>query len=124
MARYQSTEKGRGLFLPLSLADQLVPGTFVHTLAQLFDETIILRLFDKRYSNDQTAATAIEPAHTAQNNAVLLLMRGHQFPHNSGDVPQPTCWQRPWPKPLHPITPPYQTLCQVWERKENRYSAK
>ena len=61
MARYQATEKGQGLFLSISLADQLVPGTFVHTLAQMFDETIILRIFDKRYANDQTGATAIEP---------------------------------------------------------------
>ena len=61
MARYQATEKGQGLFLTFSLADQLVPGDFEHTLAQLFDETINLRVFDKRYTNDQTGATAIEP---------------------------------------------------------------
>ena len=38
MARYKATKKGQGLFLTVSLANQLVPGTFEHTLAQIFDE--------------------------------------------------------------------------------------
>ena len=61
MERYQATEKGQGLSLSVSLADHLVPGAFEHILAKLFDETINLCLFDRRYANDQTGATAIEP---------------------------------------------------------------
>jgi hypothetical protein len=32
MAHYKETEKGQGLFLTVNLSEQLVPGTFEHTL--------------------------------------------------------------------------------------------
>ena len=47
--------------LPISLQDQLVPGTLEHTLSQLVDKHIDLSVFDARYNNDDTGATAIHP---------------------------------------------------------------
>jgi transposase len=49
------------VMLPISLQDQLVPGTLEHTISQLVDKHIDLSVFDARYNNDETGATAIHP---------------------------------------------------------------
>ena len=61
MARYKETEKGQGLFLTVNLSEQIIPGSFEHTLNRLIDTKIDLRIFDRKYSNDETGAAAIEP---------------------------------------------------------------
>ena len=61
MARYKETEKGQGLFLTVNLGEQIVPGTFEHTLNRLIDTKLDLRIFDRKYTNDETGASAIEP---------------------------------------------------------------
>ena len=61
MARYKETEKGQGLFLTVNLCEQLVPGTYEHTLSHLIDNKIDLSVFDKKYTNDLMGAAAIEP---------------------------------------------------------------
>ena len=47
--------------LPISLQDQLVPGTLEHTISRVVDEHVDLTVFDARYNNDETGATAIHP---------------------------------------------------------------
>jgi len=49
------------VMLPISLQDQLVPGTLEHTINRLVDENIDLSVFDERYKNDVTGAAAIHP---------------------------------------------------------------
>jgi transposase len=49
------------VMLPISLQDQLVPGTLEHTISQLVDKHIDLSVFDARYNNDETGAAAIHP---------------------------------------------------------------
>lgn len=49
------------VMLPISLQDQLVPGTLEHTINRLVDENIDLSVFDERYKNDETGAAAIHP---------------------------------------------------------------
>ena len=61
MAHYKETEKGQGLFLTVDLMEQLVPGTYEHTLTRLIDNKLDLRIFDRKYNNDYTGAAAIEP---------------------------------------------------------------
>jgi transposase len=61
MAKYKQTEKEQGLFLAVSLSEQLVDGTFEHTLDRLID-TMDLSVFDTRYANDRTGAPAVNPA--------------------------------------------------------------
>src|SRR5215469_15826317 len=61
MARYKETERGQGLFLTINLAEQLVPGTYEYTLTRLIDNKLDLSIFDRKYNNDYTGATAIEP---------------------------------------------------------------
>src|SRR5215469_6900146 len=61
MARYKQTNKDQGQFLTVNLYEQIIPGTYEHTLSRLLDEKLDLSLFDQRYINDETGAPAIDP---------------------------------------------------------------
>jgi transposase len=61
MARYKRTERGQGLFLTVDLSKQILPDTFEFTLSHLIDNKYDLSIFDGKYSNDETGATAIQP---------------------------------------------------------------
>ena len=61
MAKYKPSNEDQMVMLPISLHDQLVPGTLEHTISQLVDKHIDLSVFDERYNNDETGATAIHP---------------------------------------------------------------
>ena len=61
MARYREMGKEQGLFLTVNLSQQIIPGTFEHTLNRLIDTKLDLSIFDHKYINDLTGAAAIEP---------------------------------------------------------------
>jgi transposase len=61
MAKYKPSNEDQMVMLPISLQDQLVPGTLEHTISQLVDKHVDLSVFDERYNNDETGATAIHP---------------------------------------------------------------
>jgi len=61
MAKYKPSNENQMVMLPISLQDQLVPGTLEHTINRLVDENINLSVFDERYKNDETGAAAIHP---------------------------------------------------------------
>jgi transposase len=61
MAKYKPNNEDQMVMLPISLQDQLVPGTLEYTINQLVEKHIDLSVFDVRYNNDETGATAIHP---------------------------------------------------------------
>ena len=61
MAKFKPCNEDQLVMLPISLQDQLVPSTLEHTISQLVDKHIDLSVFDARYNNDETGATAIHP---------------------------------------------------------------
>ena len=61
MAKFKPLNENQLVMLPISLQDQLVPGTLEHTISQLVEKHIDLSVFDARYNNDETGATAIHP---------------------------------------------------------------
>jgi len=61
MAKFKPCNEDQMVMLPISLHDQLVAGTLEHTISQLVDKHIDLSVFDVRYNNDETGATAIHP---------------------------------------------------------------
>ena len=61
MAKYKPSNENQMVMLPISLQDQLVPGTLEHTINRLVDENIDLSVFDERYNNDLIGAAAIHP---------------------------------------------------------------
>lgn len=62
MARYRDRSRAQTYMLPVRLSEQLLPGTFEHTIDYLVDEEIDLSVFDSRYCNDETGAPAYDPA--------------------------------------------------------------
>src|SRR5215208_1013674 len=61
MAKFKPLNENQLVMLPISLQDQLVPGTLEHTISQLVDKHIDLSIFEDRYNNDETGAAAIHP---------------------------------------------------------------
>lgn len=61
MAKFKPTNENQLVMLPISLQDQLVPGTLEHTISELVEKHLDLSIFDARYHNDETGAAAIHP---------------------------------------------------------------
>jgi transposase len=61
MAKFKPLNENQLVMLPISLQDQLVPGTLEHTISELVDKHLDLSVFDARYNNDETGAAAIHP---------------------------------------------------------------
>jgi transposase len=62
MARYKPYELQQGKFIPLSFADQILPGSFEHTLNELLEKHLDLSIFEQRYCNDATGRVAYDSA--------------------------------------------------------------
>ncbi|MDR1469735.1 MAG: transposase [Spirochaetaceae bacterium] len=60
MARYKYFDKSQGLFLTVCLDEQLIPGSFEHTLNYLIDQ-FDLSAFNAAFRNDQLGAPAYPP---------------------------------------------------------------
>lgn len=61
MARYNPTDYNRLRMIPLSLEDQLEPGTLEYAISYIIEERLDLSFFDERYRNDNTGRKAIDP---------------------------------------------------------------
>jgi transposase len=61
MAKFKPCNYDQMVMLPFSLENQLVPGSLEHTINELVEKHIKLSVFDARYSNDDTGASAIHP---------------------------------------------------------------
>ncbi len=62
MARYKDYCYEQGKMIPISFREQILPGTFEHTLSYLIDHELDLSVFDQRYCNDDTGRPAYDPA--------------------------------------------------------------
>ena len=60
MARFKYSDNSQGVFLPINLEEQLIPGTFEWTLDYLIDK-IDVSLFEQNYHNDEKGAAAYSP---------------------------------------------------------------
>src|SRR6185503_5328927 len=62
MARYKPYDYGQMKLLPVSFEQQILPGSFEHTLNELIDTEVDMTVFEARYQNDETGAPAYDPA--------------------------------------------------------------
>jgi len=64
MAKYRTTDMaaGQGLFLTVHLQEQLLPGSYEYMLNEIIGTKIDLSVFDKKYRNDITGASAVPPS--------------------------------------------------------------
>jgi transposase len=61
MARYKPVDLHLSKLLPVRFSEQILPGTFEYALNWLVDHEIDLSVFDARYRNDETGASAYHP---------------------------------------------------------------
>lgn len=61
MARYKSYSYAQGKFISVHFEKQIIPGTFEYSLNHLVDHELDLTIFDERYRNEETGATAYDP---------------------------------------------------------------
>lgn len=62
MARFKPYDYSQMKLVPVSFEQQILPGSFEHTLNRLIDHEIDLTVFEARYQNDETGAPAYDPA--------------------------------------------------------------
>jgi transposase len=62
MARYKEYNYDQAKLLPVSFSQQILPGSFAHSLNHLIDHELDLSVFDARYHNDKVGAPAYDPA--------------------------------------------------------------
>jgi transposase len=61
VARYKSYSYAQGKFIPVHFEKQIIPETFEYLLNHLVDHELDLSIFDERYRNEETGATAYDP---------------------------------------------------------------
>lgn len=61
MARYKHYDYNQLMMIPVSLEEQLVPGTLEYAIHNVVEERLDLSIFNKRYNNDNTGRRAIAP---------------------------------------------------------------
>lgn len=61
MARYKAYSYDQMVMMPITLKDQLEPGTLEYTIHELAENKIDLSVFQDRFRNDETGAPAFDP---------------------------------------------------------------
>jgi transposase len=61
MARYKDYNYNQLMMVPVSLEEQLTPGTLEYAIHHVVEERLDLSIFDERYCNDETGRKAIDP---------------------------------------------------------------
>jgi transposase len=61
MARYKTYDYAQRVLIPVSLEDQLMPGTLEFAIHSLVETRMDMSVFDHRYSNDETGRWAYDP---------------------------------------------------------------
>ena len=61
MAKYKSYNYSQTVMLPVSLDDQLMPGTIEFAIRTLVEDKMDMSRFDERYKNDETGRSAYDP---------------------------------------------------------------
>jgi transposase len=61
MAKYKNYDYSQSLLIPVSLKEQLMPGTLEFAIHTLVEERLDVSVFDGNYQNDETGRRAYDP---------------------------------------------------------------
>jgi len=61
MAKYKHYDYSQSLLIPVSLQEQLMPGTLEFAIHTLVERRMDMSVFDTRYQNDDTGRSAYNP---------------------------------------------------------------
>ena len=70
MAKFKTYDYRQRVFLPVSLADQLIPGTLEFAIHTLVETRLDTSGFEQKYRNDETGL--LPENWTIQNERILL----------------------------------------------------
>jgi len=62
VARFKSYDYNQTVLLPVDFEQQILPGTFEHSLHYLVDNELDLSIFDSKFNNDEAGRPAYDPA--------------------------------------------------------------
>ena len=62
MPNYIDSSFNQSKFIPIVLSQQIMPGTFEHTISLLVEDFLDMSVFESRYKNDDTGRPAYDPA--------------------------------------------------------------
>jgi transposase len=61
MAKYKNYDYSQSILIPVSLEEQLIPGTLEFAIHTLVETRVDMSIFDDRYNNDETGRWAYDP---------------------------------------------------------------
>ena len=61
MAKYKRYDYSQRILIPVSLEEQLMPGTLEFAIHNLIENRMDMSVFDDRYNNDETGRSAYDP---------------------------------------------------------------
>jgi transposase len=61
MAKYKRYDYSQSVLIPVSLEEQLVPGTLEFAIHTLVENRMDMSVFDDNYQNDETGRSAYDP---------------------------------------------------------------
>jgi transposase len=61
MAKYKRYDYSQSVLVPVSLEEQLMPGTLEFAIHTLIETRMDLSVFDSKYNNDETGRSAYDP---------------------------------------------------------------
>jgi len=75
MAKYKPYDYSQSLLIPVSLHEQLMPGTYEFAIHTLMEGRMDMSVFDTKYQNDDTGRRAYDPK-ILLNVVLLAYFRG------------------------------------------------
>ena len=67
MPRFIDYDYNQTVLLPVAFENQILPGTFEHSIHYLVDNQLDLSIFDSKYKNDENGRTAYDPASSCRS---------------------------------------------------------
>ena len=61
MAKFKKYDSSQRIFLPVSLEEQLMPGTLEFAIHTLIENRLDMTVFNENYKNDETGRSAYSP---------------------------------------------------------------
>ena len=87
MAKFKPYNYDQMVMIPITLKEQLEPGTLEYAIHELVEQEIDLSVFENRYKNDDTGTSAFDPKILLKNHPVCLLKRDNWFPSHRTGLP-------------------------------------
>jgi hypothetical protein len=76
MAKYKRYDYSQSVLIPVSLGEQLVPGTLEFAIHTLVERRMDMSVFDDNYQNDETGRSAYDPKILLKVSRIIGIFAG------------------------------------------------